>query len=89
MEREVQNLFFEIVRVVLMEGGEEGGGSSPTFRFAFISYKDRDFWDKNLQDGHLQYCNFTTDSIVAVQKLAGIHAFGGGWGVMHWRKKVY
>ena len=66
--------FFEIVRGVL----KEDGGSSPTFRFAFISYKDRDFLDKNLQHGHLQYCDFTTDSSVAVEKLAGIHAVGGG-----------
>lgn len=54
------------------------GTGAATFRFAFISYKDRDFADSKLEHGHLQCCNFTSDSRVATQELAQMYAKGGG-----------
>jgi hypothetical protein len=49
-----------------------------TVRFSFIAYRDRDLNDPSLERGHMQICNFTTDSHVAVSKLATINAYGGG-----------
>jgi hypothetical protein len=73
-KKAVESLF---VRVNDELQGSSGTGAA-TFRFAFISYKDRDFADQRLERGHLQFCDFTSDSRVAANELALIHAKGGG-----------